>query len=213
MIRVESEVNKIRKHDETCSSSKADGILWTPVWLNYSMHTNTIEPLGSLPGVAGVDLDRAYQRCDDSSTDTAWWDEITWPLLLQYLSSRPYVLEAWMKSARAEEDKQLHAQSNTTSACSSAIMNPISPEKLVVRIGVSFYPTCLQVLPSFFLISPQPYRLVLASTPHLLPIRTPIYGVHLVIVTWKVFGQLTRARVPYLERIVARACHEQPAVG
>lgn len=65
----------------------------------------------------------------------------------------------------------------------------------------------------YYLIPPQPHRFVLASASDFLPIRTPIYRIHLIVVTRQVLGELARARIPHFERVVARAGDEEPAVG
>lgn len=52
------------------------------------------------------------------------------------------------------------------------------------------------------LISPYPNRLILSSTANLLPIRTPIYGKNLVLVTRKVHGEFASANIPHLQRCV-----------
>lgn len=66
--------------------------------------------------------------------------------------------------------------------------------------------------PATRLIAPQPYGLVLASAADLLPIRTPVNGVHLILMPRQIHRQLEGSHGPDLERCVFGRRNEKPRV-
>lgn len=62
-------------------------------------------------------------------------------------------------------------------------------------------------------MSPYPHSFILTTTADLFPVRAPIYGVHLVFVTWQIHGKFSRPNIPDFQGCVFRSTDQETRIS